>query len=60
MWGGFTSPQYRRQGFGRRVVKAAIEQALSNNVQRINLQVYVPNEAALGLYNAIGFVEYGF
>ncbi len=59
MWGVFTSPQYRRQGFGRQVVEAAIEQAFSNNVQRINLQVYVPNEAALVLYNAIGFVEYG-
>lgn len=59
MWGVFTSPQYRRQGFGRQVVEAAIEQAFNNKVQRINLQVYVPNEAALGLYNAIGFVEYG-
>ena len=59
MWGVFTSPRYRRQGFGRRVVEAGIQQAFANGVQRINLQVYIPNGPALELYKSIGFVEYG-
>ena len=59
MWGVFTSPRYRRQGLSRQVVEAALQHAFSNGVRRINLQVYVPNEPALGLYKSFGFVEYG-
>lgn len=28
-------------------------------MHRVNLQVYVPNEPAIALYEAIGFVQYG-
>ncbi len=59
IWGVFTSPRYRRQGLSRQVVESAIQHAFSNGVNRVNLQVYVPNEPALGLYKSIGFVEYG-
>ena len=59
MWGVFTSPRYRRRGISRRVVESAVQHAFGNGVHRINLQVYVPNEPALGLYKSIGFVEYG-
>ena len=59
MWGVFTSPRFRSRGYGRIVVEAAIQNAFSNGVCRINLQVYVPNEPALTLYKSIGFVEYG-
>lgn len=59
MWGVFTSPEYRRRGLSRRAVESAVAHAFSNNVLRINLQVYVPNEPAIGLYKSIGFVEYG-
>ena len=59
MWGVFTSPRYRRRGLSRQVVEAAIKHAFSNGVHRINLQVYIPNEPAIALYKAIGFVEYG-
>lgn len=59
MWGVFTSPRYRRRGLSRQVVEAAIQQAFSNSVRRVNLQVYVPNDPAIALYKAIGFVEYG-
>lgn len=59
MWGVFTSPRYRRRGLSRQVVEAAIRHAFSNGVHRVDLQVYVPNEPALGLYKSIGFVEYG-
>lgn len=59
MWGVFTSPRLRRQGLSRKVVDAALQHAFDNGVHRVNLQVYVPNEPAIALYSAIGFVEYG-
>jgi RimJ/RimL family protein N-acetyltransferase len=59
MWGVFTSPRYRRRGLSRQVVEAALQHAFDNGVHRVNLQVYVPNEPAIALYKAIGFVEYG-
>lgn len=59
MWGVFTSPRYRRQGLSRQVVEAALQHAFDNGVYRVNLQVYVPNEPAIALYEAIGFVQYG-
>jgi len=59
MWGVFTSPQYRRQGLSRQVVDRALHHAFSYNVNRVNLQVYVPNEPAVALYKSMGFVEYG-
>ena len=59
MWGVFTSPRLRRRGLSRQVVNAALEHASDNGVDRVNLQVYVPNEPAIKLYKAIGFVEYG-
>lgn len=59
MWGVFTSPRLRRRGLSRQVVNAALEHAFDNGVNRVNLQVYVPNEPAIKLYKAIGFVEYG-
>lgn len=59
MWGVFTSPRYRRQGLSRQVVQAALQHAFDNGVHRVNLQVYLPNEAAATLYKALGFVEFG-
>ena len=59
MWGVFTSPLHRRQGIGRQLVATALRHAFRNSVHRVNLQVYVPNEPAIALYRAIGFVEYG-
>jgi RimJ/RimL family protein N-acetyltransferase len=59
MWGVFTSPRYRRQGLSRQVIETALQHAFDNGVRRVNLQVYVPNEPAITLYKAIGFVEYG-
>lgn len=59
MWGVFTSPRYRRQGLSQQVVDTALQHAFDNGVHRVNLQVYVPNEPAITLYKAIGFVEYG-
>lgn len=59
LWGVFTSPRFRRRGLSRRVVELAIEHAFDHDVHRVNLQVYVPNEAAVALYKSIGFIEYG-
>lgn len=59
MWGVFTSPRFRRRGLSRQVVGAALQHAFDNGVLRVNLQVYLPNEPAIGLYKALGFVEYG-
>jgi RimJ/RimL family protein N-acetyltransferase len=59
MWGVFTSPRHRRRGLSRQVVEAALQHAFENGVHRVNLQVYLPNEPAITLYKAIGFVEFG-
>lgn len=58
MWGVFASPRHRRRGLGRQVVGAALQHAFDNGVRRVNLQVYVPNEPAIALYQSIGFVAY--
>ena len=50
-------PSCRRQGYGRRLLKAAL-QALAP-VKRVDLEVRASNEAALGLYGDLGFSETG-
>jgi len=59
MWGVFTSPRFRRRGLSRLLVQHAIRHAVGSGARRINLLVYVPNEAALSLYRALGFTECG-
>ncbi len=41
------------------VVSAALSHAFSMGVRRVNLAVYVPNEAAIRLYSSMGFEQYG-
>ncbi len=59
MWGVFTSPRYRRRGLGRQLVTTALQHAAAAGVRRVNLQVYLPNEAALQLYRSLGFAQTG-
>jgi RimJ/RimL family protein N-acetyltransferase len=59
MWGVFTHPSMRRRGLSRAVVGRAITHAFETGARRINLLVYVPNEAALALYRSFGFVACG-
>jgi RimJ/RimL family protein N-acetyltransferase len=59
MWGVFTSPRHRRRGLGRFLVQHALQHAFNSGARRINLVVYVPNEAALNLYRSLGFIQYG-
>ncbi len=59
MWGVFTHPAFRRQGFSRSVVEAALRHAFASGIRRVNLLVYVPNEPALQLYRSLRFIECG-
>ena len=49
----------RREGIGRRLLNAAIEDAFAKGVERIELEVFASNQAAIGLYKAHGFEEEG-
>lgn len=40
-------------------VEAALEHARSQDVHRVNLTVFLPNTAAIGLYQSLGFEPYG-
>ncbi len=59
LWGVFVSPRFRGRGLGRLLVKRAIEHARAHAVRRINLTMYLPNDAAERLYLSLGFVRYG-
>lgn len=59
LWGTFVSPRFRRRGLGRLLVTRAIEHARTHAVRRINLTMYLPNDAAEQLYRSLGFVRYG-
>ena len=50
-------PAHRRQGVGRRLVAAALEQGA--DLYRLTLEVRVSNEAAIALYRSLGFVKDG-
>lgn len=59
LWGTFVSPRFRRRGVGRLLVTRAIEHARTHAVRRVNLTMYLPNDAAEQLYRSLGFVRYG-
>ncbi len=46
---------YRGQGVGTRLAKAALEQAPQRGLKRIELAVYAHNTAAIGLYRKLDF-----
>lgn len=52
-----TRPDWRGRGFGRRVLLSALKWARSHGAERAWLQVEADNEAAVGLYRAVGFRE---
>ena len=52
--------EWRRQGVGRSLVEVAVKAARdSGDVRRITLRVFETNEAALALYEQLGFVVEG-
>jgi RimJ/RimL family protein N-acetyltransferase len=59
LWGTFVDPKWRGQGLGRMVVGVVLNHAREHNVRRVNLTVFLPNVAAVGLYQSLGFKPYG-
>ena len=59
LWGVFVSPRFRRQGIARALVERAVAHADANGVRRVNLTVFVPNPAAVRLYESLGFQHFG-
>lgn len=58
LWGMYVRPQARKSGTGRLLVDAVAAHA-ATRVEQLHLVVVSENEAALRLYTAAGFVEYG-
>ncbi len=52
-------PRYRRQGVGKRLVTELINRLSKKDVYRLTLEVRVSNEAAISLYNSMGFQPVG-
>lgn len=48
-------PIYRGQGWGRRLVEAALEAARAEGVRKVELEVFPDNAAAIALYASMGF-----
>jgi RimJ/RimL family protein N-acetyltransferase len=59
LWGCFVEPGFRGRGLGRQVVSRALDHARQNSVRRVNLTVFLPNQAAVNLYTSFGFQPYG-
>lgn len=53
------SPSHRRQGVARALLQDATIAAQQKNLTRITLEVRVSNEAAIALYESMGFVKDG-
>ena len=51
--------EYRGKGFGKMLMNALIEDAKSQNVKAMTLEVRVTNESAIALYKKLGFKEAG-
>jgi RimJ/RimL family protein N-acetyltransferase len=52
-------PQYRGRGIGERLARAAIEAAFASGMERIELEVFSSNVAAIALYDKLGFAVEG-
>jgi ribosomal protein S18 acetylase RimI-like enzyme len=56
----YVAPHARVQGFGRRLLCAALAQVSSwHGVERVKLSVTASNQPAVHLYQSAGFVEVG-
>ncbi len=52
-------PELRRQGLGRRVTRALLACAAAADIQTVFLEVRESNEAAIRLYESLGFYACG-
>lgn len=60
LWGVFVDAPQRGRGVARRLVNACIEQAETDPaVMQVHLCVNAENNAALRLYESLGFIAYG-
>jgi RimJ/RimL family protein N-acetyltransferase len=50
---------YRGKGIGKRILRAALDKAKSNGLERIELEVFHTNVNAIGLYEKFGFYVEG-
>jgi RimJ/RimL family protein N-acetyltransferase len=57
--GMFLLPEWRARGIGRQLLEACLSAARSAGLERIELEVFADNEAAIQLYEAQGFVREG-
>jgi ribosomal protein S18 acetylase RimI-like enzyme len=49
----------RGQGLGKRLLEAALAEARSRGLERVQLEVFASNAGAIALYRKAGFVEEG-
>lgn len=52
-------PNYRRQGIGKKLLVASLEEAIGRGARLATLEVREGNQAAIQLYNQFGFVVEG-
>ena len=52
-------PEYRRNGIGERLVRAAVDGARARGCEFLSLEVRVGNETAIRLYEKLGFRPQG-
>ena len=54
-----THPEYRRRGLGRKIMDTIFAHAKANGIAFITLEVRESNEAAISLYQSLGFYNVG-
>jgi len=60
IWGVYLCAELRRQGIGRRMVRAVVERAAKvEGVEQIVLSVTTTQAAAIASYRSLGFVSFG-
>ena len=60
IWGVFTKPSARGQGIGKKLLQAIIDHARNcEGLAIINLTVITENQAAIALYEKMGFIAWG-
>jgi ribosomal protein S18 acetylase RimI-like enzyme len=57
IFGFVVDPALQGQGIGRAVLQRVCAQLRSDGVREVTLEVEVDNDAALGLYTSVGFVQ---
>lgn len=51
--------EWRRRGIGRQLLEACLRQASQAGLEKVELEVYTDNQAAIRLYKELGFLEEG-